>query len=90
MISFIGVWETNGAGWEWLNTPSANGGSNFSTYDGQGAFGQLYGASYSLLAGGGRSDGASCGSRCRAADTPLSAAGANVGGRGASRVICGA
>lgn len=90
MISFIGVWDTNGAGWEWLNTPSANGGSNFSTYDGQGAFGQLYGTSYSLLAGGNRSGGASCGSRCRSAHYPLSNASADFGGRGASRVICGA
>lgn len=90
MISFIGAWETNGAGWEWINTPCANGGSGFTTYDGQGSFGQMYGASYSLLAGGTRDNVTSCGSRCRHAALPLSSASASLSGRGASRVVCGA
>lgn len=90
MISFVGCEEMCGYLWQWTRDVSANGGSGWATYDGQASFGQLYGASYALLAGGDWSSGASCGSRCRHAGSARSAAGASIGGRGVSRVIHGA
>lgn len=89
MVSFIGAEDMCGGVWQWLRDVSANGGQNFTTYDGVGNFGQTYGASYALLAGGDWSNGASCGSRCRYANYARSGADAAFGGRGVSRVTRG-
>lgn len=87
MVSAIGCEDMCGFLWQWLENISANGGSDFSNYDGQAAFGKTYGASYALLAGGYWNSGSSCGSRCRHGDYARSAANAHIGGRGASRVL---
>ena len=89
MVSFIGVEDMCGSVWQWLRDVSANGGQNFTTYDGVGNLGQTFGTSYALLAGGHWGNGASCGSRCRYANSTRSSAGANLGGRGVSRVVRG-
>lgn len=87
MVSAIGCEDMCGVLWQWLRGYSANGGSSWGNYDGQGSLGQLYGASYSLLAGGDWNGAASCGSRCRSAYSARSRALASIAGRGASRVI---
>ncbi|MGL4981279.1 MAG: hypothetical protein ACRC4W_00215 [Treponemataceae bacterium] len=87
MISFIGIESACGALWQWLEESSANGGSGFSTYDGQGDFGQMYGVSYAPMAGGHWHSAASCGSRCRSASNLRSHATAHRGGRGVSHVL---
>ena len=85
MISGYFVEECCGLIWQWLDECSANGGSNFSTYDGEGTRGQTYGSSYCLLAGGGWGSSSSCGSRCRRGDRVRSLVGAGGGARGVSR-----
>ena len=90
MLSFIGCEDMCGVMWQWLEENACNGGSSWGTYDGHASFGQMYGASYALVAGGNWGCGASCGSRCRDAYYARSAASAAVGGRGVSRVIRGA
>lgn len=85
MISGYFIEECCGLIWQWLNEPSANGGSNFSTYDGEGKRGQTYGSSYCLLAGGPWTNSTSCGSRCRAGATVRSLVTAYHGARGVSR-----
>lgn len=87
MISFIGVEDACGALWQWSECVCANGGSDASVYDGNGAFGKTYGTSYALLFGGRWDIAADCGSRGRGANRVRSYASANVGGRGASRVL---
>lgn len=87
MISFIGVEDCCGVLWQWSECTSANGGSGWATYDGQGSFGQTYGSSYALLFGGDWRGAAYCGSRSRSAKSARSGANTTVGGRGASRVI---
>lgn len=87
MISFIGCEEMCGYLWQWTRNASENGGASWSIYDGDGFFGQMYGASHALIAGGNWSFGASCGSRCRNANNARSIASANFGGRGVSRLI---
>lgn len=84
MISNYFIEECCGYMWEWLDEISANGGTAWATYDGSGSRGQTYGASYCLIAGGGWSDSASCGSRCRYANNARSIVGTNLGGRGVS------
>lgn len=86
MISFIGCEDCCGAMWQWLEDVSANGSSEWSTYDGQAAFGGTYGASYALLAGADWSDSSLCGSRARNGHNARSAVCAYFGGRGASRM----
>ena len=49
MISFIGCEDCCGAMWQFLEDVSANGSSEWSTYDGQADFGGTYGGSYVLL-----------------------------------------
>lgn len=88
MISFIGVEDACGALWQWSECVSANGGSDASVYDGNGAFGKTYGISFALLFGGAWDRATSCGSRGCLATTIRLATGAGYGGRGASRVIC--
>ena len=90
MLSFIGCEDMCGVLWQWLEENACNGGSSWGTYDGHASFGQTYGASYALVAGGAWACGASCGSRCRHAADARSAADAGVAGRGVSRVIRGA
>lgn len=87
MTSAIGCEEMCGYIWQWLKAVSANGGTNFYNYDGRGMFGQTYGASYALLAGGGWADRAACGSRARTGGDARSHVDAYYGGRGSSRVI---
>lgn len=89
MISFIGVEDMCGGVWQWLRNVSANNGSNWSNYDEVGNFGQTYGTSNALIAGGPWGSGASCGSRCRHATPARSSASADFGGRGVSRVVRG-
>lgn len=89
MVSFIGAEDMCGSVWQWLRDVSANSGQNFTTYDGVGNFGQTYGTSLALIAGGAWAYGASCGSRCRSALSARSAASAGIGGRGVSRVVRG-
>ena len=89
MVSFIGAEDMCGGVWQWLRDVCANGGTNFTTYDGVGNFGQTFGTSNALLAGGPWLSGASCGSRCRAASYARSVVTAGLGGRGVSRVVRG-
>ena len=87
MTSFIGCEEMTGYLWQWLREYSANGGSSWGNFDGQGNLGQVYGTTYALIAGGSWSNGSSCGSRCRNCDSARSVTLANVGGRGCSRIV---
>lgn len=87
MISFVGAEECCGYLWQWLRDVSSNGGDSWVNYDGQGEFGQQYGNSYGLLAGGHWSHGANCGSRCRSSHNVRSHVSAYFGGRGSAGVI---
>lgn len=87
MISFIGCEEMCGYLGQWTRNESANGGSNWVTYDGDGFFGQIFGVSYALVVGGTWGDGAHCGSRFRYASYDRSHTGLDFGGRGVSRLI---
>ena len=87
MISFIGCEEMCGYLWQWQRDYSAIGGTGFTTYDGNGFFGQTYGNVNALIAGGHWATGVSCGSRCRHGNAARSYVGASYGGRGVSRII---
>lgn len=89
MISFLGVEDMCGGINQWLRNVSANNGLTWSNYDGVGNFGQTYGTSNALLAGGAWGYGASCGSRCRHANVARSTADAGPSARGVSRVVRG-
>lgn len=78
-----GANSTNGT-YYW---PNHNTNDEWETYDGQGDFGKQYGISAALLLGGGWGNAASCGSRGRRANSARSSADADIGGRGASRVL---
>jgi hypothetical protein len=82
MVSNYGLEECCGFLWQWLDHPSANGGSGWSALPG--SKGQLYGSSYGMLAGGHWYDGASCGSRSRDANAGVGTLSASLGGRGRS------
>lgn len=84
MVSFIGAEEMCGYLWQWQRDVSANGGSSWATYDGQAAFGQMFGVSCALLAGGDWGSDASCGSRCRHGNGARSYVSTYFGGRGVS------
>jgi len=85
MVSNYGIEEGCGFLYQWLDHPSANGGTGYTNHDAiAGAKGQLYGASYAMLAGGDWDRGASCGSRFRNANSGRATAYASVGGRGRS------
>lgn len=86
MISFIGCEDCCGALWQWLEEVSANGSSDWATYDGQGNFGGTYGASYALLAGAGWDGSSLCGSRARDGYRARSTVSAHFGGRVASHM----
>ena len=86
MISFIGCEDCCGALWQWLEEVSANGSSDWSTYDGQADFGGTYGASYAVMAGAYWCDSRSSGSRARFGDSARSTVDATFGGRGASHM----
>jgi len=83
MISIYGVEEGCGSLWQWLATTSAAGSGSWNTQNG--GKGDYYGGCYALLAGGGWTHGASCGSRCRAAADSRSDSNTAIGGRGRSR-----
>ena len=85
MISHYGLEDCCGALWQWIDHPSANGDSAWSALPGN--KGDLYGASYALLAGGDWSAAAYCGSRCRAANDARAYAHADIGGRGRARSL---
>ena len=87
MISFIGCEEMCGYLWQWQRDCSATGGTGFTTYDGDGFFGQTFGNVNALLAGGAWNAGVSCGSRCRTGSTARSLVSAYYGGRGVSQLI---
>lgn len=87
MISFIGCEEMCGYLWQWQRDCSAIGGSGFTTYDGDGFFGQTYGNVNALLAGGSWNHGVSCGSRCLVCAYARSVVRTDIGGRGVSRLI---
>ena len=89
MISFLGIEDMCGGVWQWLRNVSANNSQDSSNYDGVGNFGQTYGLSNALLAGGYLGNGVSCGSRARDAITARSSVSPAVGGRGVSRVVRG-
>ena len=89
MISAIGVEEMCGYVWQWTRDVSSTGGSRWETTDGNGSFGQELGTPFVLLAGGAWGDGSGCGSRSRYSNPVRSTAGANLGGRGLSRVVRG-
>ena len=80
MISSYGLEDGCGFMNQWLDNPSANGGSSWTTQTG--GKGDLYGTSCALLAGGSWINGADCGSRCRYADNSRLSVYAIVGGRG--------
>lgn len=83
MVSKYFLWEMAGLRWCWLNNVCANGGSGWSNSQGlSGAKGQLYGASYALLAGGCWADSSYCGSRSRHGDYGRGTVYATYGGRG--------
>ena len=84
MISKYFLWEMCGLQWQWLANVGANGSSGWGTHDSlSGAKGQLYGASYALLAGGPWHDSSSCGSRSRCGANGRGTVAASSGGRGA-------
>ena len=89
MISAIGAEEMCGYLWQWTRDVSSTGGSSWATTDGNGSFGQEYGTPFVLLAGGAWDGGSPCGSRSRFSAIVRSAALANLGGRGLSRVVRG-
>ncbi len=86
MISFIGCEDCCGVLWQFLEDVSANGSSDWSTYDGQADFGSTYGASYVDLAGADWNDSRYSGSRARDGHSARSTVTADIGGRGASRM----
>jgi hypothetical protein len=83
MISIYGVEEGCGSLWQWLATTSAAGGSGWWAQNG--GKGDGYGGAYALLAGGGWSHAAYCGSRARDAGSSRAISTADFGGRGRSR-----
>ena len=87
MISFIGCEEMCGYLWQWLRNVSANEGSGWSNYYGDNNFGQIYGSSFTLIAGGSWTNEASCGSRGRRGDIARSVANTYIGGRGSSKIM---
>ena len=87
MISFIGCEEMCGYLWQWQRNVSAKRGSSWAMVDGDGFFGQMFGSSYALLAGGKWTSGTNGGSRCRNASYTRSNANQDNGGRGVSRLI---
>lgn len=86
MVSARGGEDFCGGVWQWLRDVSANGGSDWSDYAGGVKFGQTYGSSYALLAGGAWNSSSNCGSRSRGGDYSRAIVYANFGGRGSSRI----
>lgn len=82
MISNYGLEECCGYLWQMLDHPSANGGSAWSALPGN--KGQIYGASYIMLAGGNWDTGSYCGSRCRYAALGPASVCDSLGARGRS------
>lgn len=87
MISWIGCEEMCGLQWQHLAEPSAAGGSNWNTQNGD--EGLFYGSYMIRLAGGDWDHSSYCGSRCRHADRSLSFTYANHGARGRSHAVHG-
>ena len=87
MISAIGVEEACGYLWQWLENLVSWTDGKWNTRDGRGSFGQEYGNTYVLIAGGSWVDGSLCGSRGRASNNVRSRCVAGIGSRGSSLVI---
>ena len=96
MISNIGCEDMCGAMYQWLNEQSYKEPATpeWGWYDLPGSKGSLYNyggaigdADVKLIAGGGWSSGASCGSCCRSADYYRWIAGTRFGGRGCSELL---
>lgn len=87
MVNPKGGWEFAGIEWQFVQSISGDGGSNFSTTDGSGARGQTYGTARILYAGGIWYDSSSCGSRALGAADVLSSAHAFIGGRAVSQPL---
>ena len=85
MISDYGVEDGCGTWWQWIDHPSANGGSTWGADSG--GKGALHGSSFALLAGGGWNNAAHCGSRCRGAHNSRTTAATSGGGRGRARSL---
>lgn len=85
MISRYGLEDCCGFLWQWLDHPTANGGSAWSDLSGN--RGSIFGASNALLAGGGWDEAAHCGSRARTTNDSRAVAGVGIGGRGRARSL---
>ena len=87
MTSFIGCEEMSGYLIQWLRDVSANGGDSYSNYYGTNHFGQMYGLSRGMRAGGTWNSGVASGSRGRSGAALRSDTGLTVGGRGCCEII---
>ena len=87
MISAIGVEEACGYLWQWLENLVGWTDGNWNTRDGRGSFGQEYGNTYVLIAGGYWGYGSLCGSRCRNSNIVRSTVDGYYGSRGSSLVV---
>jgi hypothetical protein len=87
MISAIGCEEMCGYLWQWLRDIGPVGGTAWVTTDQNASFGQEYGDPYVVLAGGGWSNGSSCGSRARDSSNRRSSVYGGCGSRGSSRIL---
>lgn len=85
MISRYGLEDCCGFLWQWLDHPTANGGSAWADLPGN--KGSIYGTSNALLAGGYWGDTAHCGSRARHTNYSRAVAIAALGGRGRARSL---
>lgn len=85
MISRYGLEDCCGFLWQWLDHPTANGGSAWSDLPGN--RGSIYGTSNALLAGGGWVVTTHCGSRARCTYYSRATATASFGGRGRARSL---
>lgn len=86
MVSARGGEDFCGGISQWLRDVSANGSSDWSDYAGGVQFGQTYGSSYAMLAGGDWRHSSYCGSRARIGSNSRADVSTYVGGRGSSRI----
>lgn len=86
IISTYFLEDMCGVLWQWLNSTSASGGSNWTIINNP-AGASFYGSCYVLLAGSSWSGGAACGWGCRAAGDGRGALLASCSARGLSRAL---